>query len=90
MSFCSFVPHTGISVRNLPFTEAWNRLLAYEEGLDWPEKCKSCSAAEVCERCAATVASLYGGAKASDQANCDKIQEIYAQVKRRDTHVYQR
>ena len=85
MSFCSFVPNTGISVRELPFSEAWNRLLTYEEELDWPKKCKSCSAAEVCERCAATVAPLYGEPKGAAQKNCNQIREFYVQIKRRDT-----
>lgn len=90
ISFCSFVPNTGISVRGLPFSEAWSRLLTYEEELDWPKKCKSCSAAEVCERCAATVAPLYEKVKKSELEECKKIQEYYAQMKRRDTNVYQR
>lgn len=85
ISFCSFVPNTGISVRGLPFSEAWSRLLTYEEGLDWPEKCKSCSAAEVCERCAATVSPLYEKVKKSELKECKKIQEFYAQMKRSDT-----
>lgn len=88
ISFCSFVPNTGISVRGLPFSEAWSRLLTYEEELDWPKKCKSCSAAEVCERCAATVAPLYEKVKKSELEECKKIQEYYAQMKRRDTNVY--
>ena len=90
MSFCSFVPNTGISVRELPFSEAWSRLLTYEEELDWPKKCKSCSAAEVCERCAATVATLHEKVKKSELEECKKIQEYYAQMKRRDKDVYQR
>ena len=55
MRFCSFMDEPNIPVRGLPFAEAWRRLLAYEEQLDWPEACKSCGAAKVCARCAATM-----------------------------------
>lgn len=55
MCFCSFLDKPDILVRELPFQTAWERLLDYEESLDWPEKCKNCEAFELCEKCAATV-----------------------------------
>ena len=49
MRFCSFMDEPNIPVRNLPFKEAWQQLLEYEEALDWPEECKTCEAAKVCQ-----------------------------------------
>ena len=55
MRFCSFMDEPNIPVRDLPFGEAWRQLLDFEEALDWPEECKSCEAAKVCQRCAASL-----------------------------------
>lgn len=54
MRFCSFLDKPDIPVRDMPFAQAWKSLLEYEEALDWPPACKTCAAAEVCARCAAT------------------------------------
>ena len=74
MRFCSFLDKPDIPVREMPFREAWGKLLEYEEALDWPEECKSCEAAKVCRRCAA--AMRFGcdwwakqGCKDSEQCN---------------------
>ena len=55
MRFCSFMNEPNIPVRNLPFKEAWRQLLDFEEALDWPEECKTCEAAKVCQRCAVSL-----------------------------------
>lgn len=57
MRFCSFMNEPNIPVRDLPFKEAWSQLLDFEEALDWPEECKTCQAAKVCQRCAFSVFS---------------------------------
>ena len=76
MSFCSFLPLSEISVTDLPFSEAWQKLLDCEAKLDWPEECRTCSAAKVCERCAATV---FGQRQAIENLNshsCVKMREL--------------
>ena len=55
MRFCSFMDEPNIPVRDLPFGEAWRQLLDFEEALDWPEECKTCEAAKVCQRCAVSL-----------------------------------
>lgn len=44
-------PH--ISVTEQTFAEAWRQLIAYEEALEWPEKCRACECRTVCMKCAA-------------------------------------
>ena len=55
MRFCSFMDEPNIPVREVGFPAAWQRLLQYEEELEWPEECKSCDKAKLCTRCPATV-----------------------------------
>ena len=79
MRFCSFMDEPNIPVRNLPFKEAWSQLLAFEEALDWPEECKTCQAAKVCQRCAASVAAEQGKGRPSPR--CKQIQQLYLEWK---------
>lgn len=81
MRFCSFMNEPNIPVRNLPFKEAWRQLLDFEEALDWPEECKSCEAAKVCQRCAASVATEKGKGNSVSLKKCKRIQQIYPQKK---------
>ena len=74
MRFCSFMDEPNIPVLEQGFPAAWQRLLQYEEELEWPEECKTCKAAKVCRRCAA--AMRFGcdwwakqGCKDSEQCN---------------------
>lgn len=55
MRFCSFMDEPCISARELGFQKAWRGLLEFEETLDWPEECKTCEAAKICARCAASL-----------------------------------
>ena len=77
MSFCSFLPLPEISVTDLPFSEAWKKLLDYEAQWDWPEECKACAAAKVCERCAATVYGRSQGIVGLNNHFCSKIRELF-------------
>lgn len=79
MRFCSFMDEPNIPVRNLPFKEAWQQLLQYEEELDWPEECKTCQVAKVCQRCAASVAAERG--QGSPSPRCKQIQQLYVEWK---------
>ena len=75
MRFCSFLDKPDIPVREMPFREAWGKLFEYEEALEWPEECKSCEAAKVCARCAATVALQPPGSP-----GCQAIREYARQL----------
>ena len=75
MRFCSFLDKPDIPVREMPFREAWGKLLEYEEAFDWPEECISCEAAKVCARCAATVALQPPGSP-----GCQAIREYARQL----------
>lgn len=79
MRFCSFMDEPNIPVRDLPFGEAWRQLLDFEEALDWPEECKTCEAAKVCQRCAASVAAERG--QGSPSPRCKQIQQLYLEWK---------
>ena len=54
MRFCSFMDKPNIPARMLPFVDAWQQLLGYEENLEWPVKCHACKDSKICKRCAAT------------------------------------
>lgn len=79
MRFCSFLDEPNIPVREVGFPAAWQRLLQYEEELDWPAECKTCQAAKVCQRCAASVAAEQG--KGSPSPRCKQIQQLYVEWK---------
>lgn len=81
MSFCSFLDQPRISVINLPFRSAWEQLLAYEETLQWPQKCKTCSAFDVCAKCAATVSTTSNHDGYSDDEYCTIMQSEYKKIK---------
>ena len=50
--FCSFMNEPHIKIREQAFREAWEKLIRYEEELDWPEECKTCKAQKGCFKCA--------------------------------------
>lgn len=79
MRFCSFLDEPNIPVGEVGFLAAWQQLLQYEEELDWPEECKTCQAAKVCQRCAASVAAERG--KGSPSPRCKQIQQLYVEWK---------
>lgn len=79
MRFCSFMDEPNIPVREVGFPAAWQRLLQYEEELEWPEECKTCQAAKVCQRCAASVAAERG--QGSPSPRCKQIQQLYVEWK---------
>lgn len=81
MRFCSFLQEPNITVKGHAFQQAWQKLLAYEEKLDWPKECKTCPAQTVCFKCAASIATMSGSLKKISQSYCDKIKQIYTKKK---------
>ena len=81
MRFCSFLNEPNIPVHELTFQRAWRELLCYEETLDWPEECKTCSASTVCLKCAASLATLSGSVKHAPKSYCKSVQMLYKQKK---------
>lgn len=79
MRFCSFMDEPNIPVLEHGFPAAWQQLLQYEEELDWPAECKTCQAAKVCQRCAASVAAERG--QGSPSPRCKQIQQLYVEWK---------
>lgn len=77
LRFCSFMDRPDIPVRDLPFADAWQQLLAYEEALEWPEKCESCAAARVCWRCAASIAAGSDAVGLESLQQCKWIRERF-------------
>lgn len=55
MRFCSFLDEPNIPIRDMKFKDVWEKLLEYEEILDWPTECKQCTSAKICQKCAATI-----------------------------------
>lgn len=77
MRFCSFMDQPNIPARDLPFAEAWGRLLDYEETLDWPRECKTCEAAKVCFKCAASLGPIRTSGCLASGVSCDTLQNIW-------------
>lgn len=76
MSFCSFLDEPEINVTALGFDEAWRRLVAYEEGLQWPQECRECKLFEKCPVCIATLATESGTVKEVNKEYCRYIDRI--------------
>lgn len=77
MGFCSFLDKPKIPVRELPFIRAWHQLLDYEEALQWPEKCRSCQAAAVCMKCAASLDMKGQDPVSVRGVSCDRMREFW-------------
>lgn len=80
MRFCSFMDEPNISMLEYPFSEAWQRLLEYEESLEWPTKCKTCEAAKVCLECAATIFTQ----KPDERNSCEAAKAAYSAAIRKE------
>lgn len=81
MRFCSMMNEPNISICNQSFQESWMQLLRYEETLDWPDRCKSCNAFEICAKCAATVAN-HTSQSVVNNGYCDIVRLEYNLVKK--------
>ena len=75
MRFCSFMNEPNIPVRELGFRRAWEELIRYEEALDWPEECKTCSAQTVCFKCAGTLAAECGSPHRVTEEFCGRVKK---------------
>lgn len=81
MRFCSFLNEPHIPVWKLPFQEAWEQLLQYQEELDWPTECHSCEARRVCRKCIGTLAAESGGVDRIPTEYCRTIRQMYQERK---------
>ena len=79
--FCSFLNEPDISIKELSFKEAWQRLVEFEDQLDWPQECKECDFSKVCFKCAATLATNSGSVHKINKEYCKKIKDYYKKVK---------
>lgn len=79
--FCSFLNEPDISIKELSFKEAWQRLVEFEVQLDWPQECKECDFSKVCFKCAATLATNSGSVHKINKEYCKKIKDYYKRVK---------
>lgn len=77
MSFCSFLDEPDISAVSLGLSEAWKRLVDYEESLQWPLECQSCKWSKFCPRCAATLATESGTVNKVNPDFCRSIDRIF-------------
>lgn len=73
MRFCSFLNQPNISLLDKAFMEAWNELLDYEESLDWPDSCKTCTAKTFCLQCVASLATESGEIGQVNEQQCELI-----------------
>ena len=79
MQFCSFMNIPHISILHHTFLEAWQKLLDFEDNLQWPKECTTCEANKLCFKCAATIADkLEGSTKQSE--HCKLIKELYKEL----------
>lgn len=72
LRFCSFMDEPNIPVREMPFREAWQQLLDYEEALAWPESCSGCAHSADCLECAASL-QISKGMKKQDCLKARKL-----------------
>ena len=77
MRFCSFMNEPDIPVWKMPFREAWQALLRYEEELDWPPECKRCPVSKACAKCAATLATECGSVHRVTDEFCQRVKKYY-------------
>ena len=77
MSFCSFLREPELNAASLGFPEAWKRLVAFEEELEWPQECKNCKWFRACPRCAATLATQSGTVNKVSKDYCHFIDAIF-------------
>ena len=68
-------PH--ISVTEQTFAEAWRQLIAYQEALEWPEKCRTCEYRTVCMKCAGTLAAECGSADRVTDEFCEIVKKNF-------------
>lgn len=78
MSFCSFLDEPDIDAVSLGLTEAWKRLVDFEEKLQWPEECQKCRWSDICPRCAATLATESGTVNKVSKDYCRYIDKIFS------------
>ena len=71
MRFCSFMNGPDIPVRKKSFRECWEELVEFQEGLQWPEECTSCSVKDECKKCAA-FCEIHGENLRIVKAFCEK------------------
>lgn len=81
MRFCSFLNEPHIPVWKLPFQEAWDQLLQYQEELDWPTECHSCEARGVCRKCIGTLAAESGRMDRAPVEYCRIVRQMYQERK---------
>lgn len=75
MSFCGFIDEIDISLNNLPFSQAWKKLIEIEDMLEWPVKCKTCVEKNKCLKCAATLATECGSIHEVKDEFCNNIKK---------------
>lgn len=71
--FCSFMNEPHIKIREQAFREAWEKLIRYEEELDWPEECKTCKAQKGCFKCAGMLNAECGSPHKVTEEFCDRV-----------------
>lgn len=75
MRFCSFMDEPHIPIREQAFLKCWQRLIEYEEALEWPEECKTCKVQKICFKCAGILATECGSPHKVTKEFCDKIKK---------------
>ncbi len=81
MKFCGFMREPHISVKEQTFQNAWEELIRFEEQLQWPKECKSCEAASVCFKCAATLETECGSLYQVNEKFCSNVKKYYVEMK---------
>lgn len=76
MRFCLFVSEPNLSVVGRDLQECWQELLAFWEGLRWPEECYTCDYRSCCRKCLAHLACFSGGLGRLDRTYCEKMKRI--------------
>ena len=82
MRFCSFMNEPNIPVKDMTFLHAWERLIDYEEELDWPTECTTCNVQKACFKCAGILSAECGSPHNVSDEFCNKVKKYYDDEKK--------
>lgn len=76
MRFCLLLNEPSLSVLGRDLQACWQELLAFWEGLRWPEACYTCDYRSRCKRCLAHLACFSGGLHKLNEVYCERVKQI--------------
>ena len=76
MHFCSFMTTPQIKVLSVTFLEVWEKLIRYEEQLEWPKECLVCEIFRKCPLCLGSLLGQSGDINEVKKSFCDNLKGL--------------